>query len=211
MKQTFKSKNTIALFSSLNQWAEKETVYYCSLFAPAINLKYNCGIELTIEDLKAIGKKQIALWKLDPRIWWTWIDWINAVYNYVVENAEKRKWIIPKLIRFKKSDDLLVKDWLDRWYAIIIWISVNKDFVKDSIDWKLDMFENYLKYKWNDLKHFTNIMRWKARFLEKGGNYNKEYILDSYAFNKQGKKWDYECNIKEVLEDLTMETKYLFY
>ena len=149
--------------------------------------------------------------KLDNKVWWRWIDWINSIYNFVIENAKERKWTIPKLIRFAKSDNLLLNDRLDRWYAIIIWISVNRDFVKDSIDWKLDMFKDYLKYKWTELKHFTNIIRWKARFLEKGGDYNKEYILDSYAFNKQWKKWDYECNIKEVLEDLTMETKYLFY
>ena len=211
MKQICKSKNIIALFNDLNQWTEKETAYYCSLFAPAINLKYNLGIELTIEDLKAIGKKQIAIWKLDSKVWWAWLDWINAIYNFVIENAEKRKRTIPNLIRFEKFDDLVLNDWLERWYAVVIWISVNRNFVRDAIDWKLNMFRDYSQYKWIDLKHFTNIMRWKNRLWDKAEDFNKEFIIDSYAFNKQWKSWNYECDIKEVLEDITMASKYLFY
>jgi len=208
----FESINTIALFNDLNQWAEKLTWYWCTLFAPAINLKYNCWIVLTVEDLTKIWLKQVRLWKLTDKIWWKWIDWINAVYQYVIDNAKTRWWTIPNLIEFHKYDTQELEKWIDRGYMTTIGIKVNKTFIKDAKDGILDMFEDYKNYKWTDLWHFTNITRWKMRFdWTKWSDYNKEQFIDSYAFNKKGNKWTYKCNIKEVLEDIAMPTKYIFY
>ena len=209
----FKSINKIALFNTLNQWAEELTWFWCTLFAPAINLKYNCGIELTIEDLKIIWNRQIARGKLDPDSWGKGSDWVNAIYEYIIENHEEREWKIPNLVKFKQFDTPELMKWIDRGYMAMIWIWVNKAFVKDAMwDGILDLFEDYVNYKWNDLWHFTNITRWKCRFDSDGcSDYWKEQFIDSYAWNKRGNKWIYKCDIKEVIEDIAMTTKYIFY
>lgn len=212
MKTIFKSQNKIALFNELNQGANKFSWYWCSLFAPAINLKYNCWITLTLEDLKIIWEKQIKLKLLDPNFGWKWSDGIKAVYNYVIENAEKRNWSIPNLIEFDNSNNIEVLDWIDRWYMVTLGIQVNKSFKADILDGKLDLYQDYNKYKWTDLAHFTNITRWKSRFIWfKSEDFNSEQFIDSYAFNSKWNPWIYKCNIEKVLNSFDMNTKYLFF
>jgi len=214
MKTIFRSLNKIALFNSLNQWALKLTWYWCTIFAPAINLKYNCWIKLTINDIMKIGLKQVKLWKLIDKVWGKWSDWIYVIYDYIVDNADDRWWKIPNLIEFKNTtkDKKELEKWIDRGYMVTIGIKVNKTFIKDARDWDIDLFDDYKDYKWTDLAHFTNITRWKMRFnWTKWSSYNKEQFVDSYAFNKKGNKWIYKCNIKEVLQDIAMPTKYIFY
>ena len=212
MKTEFNSRNTIAFFNNLNQGELELTWYWCTIFAPVINLRYNCWIKLTIEDIKKIWNKQIKLWLLTDKFWGKGSDWIKAVYQYVKDNADKRGWKIPNLIELNKYDNEKVLEWADRGYMILLGIKVNKNFPRDVIDWRLDLFEDYFKYKWNDLAHFTNFTKWKDRFLwSKWPKYNQEQFVDSYVFNKRWNKWIYECDMKKVLESFDMDTKYIFY
>lgn len=212
MEDTYRSLNTIAQFNDLNQWDEKETWYLCSLYAPAVNLKYNCWINLNEDDLKIIAFRQKAKWLLDMNYGWKWEDWIKAIYDYIVENHLERKWKIPNLKVFKSYNKIQQEDWLDRWYMLTIWIQVWKIFLEDVKDWKLDLFEDYNNYVWKDLWHFTNLTRWKCRFNKKGcEDKNKEQFIDSYSFNPKWNPWTYKCDIDKVLNSFAMETRYLFY
>ena len=204
--------NTLALFNELNQWANKITWYYCSLFAPAINLKYNCWIKLTVEDLIMIWKKQEDLGLLDRKMWGLGSDWINVIYQFVKDNSKKRNWTIPNLKVFKSYQTKELLKFIDKWYMFCLWIWVNKAFIEDKNDNGILDLADYDNYKWELFKHFTNIARWKNRFNgKKTWKYNKEYFIDSYAFNKKGNKWIFECDINEVLEDIAFNTKYIFY
>ena len=205
MEYQFNKYNKIALFHDLDQSDEVETRMLCTLYAPVINLKYNCGIIITEEEIKSIAKKQIALWLLDPKEWWKSKDWIKAIYDYVKENAEKRGWDIPNLAITKTDSELDI--WIELWYAVIIWIKVNGWFYLDAKDdWKLNNFNDYIEYKWT-LAHFTNIIRWNGRNTPSEDNW-KEYVLDSFFHLLWA---TYECNIKEILEDLDMTTKFIFF
>lgn len=211
MKYKFNQNNTIALFNDLNQWDLRLTWFWCSIFAPAINLKYNTGIKLMIEDIIEIWNRQIKRGLLSKK-GGKWEDWVNAVLEYVIENAENRGWEIPNLAVFKIWNKDEISDWIDRGYMVMVWIKVNKTFVKDIKDGIVDLFDDYINYKWEDLAHFTNLTRWKCRFDKNPcWDYNKEQFIDSYAFNKKWNPWTYKCNIKEVLEDIAMPTKYCFF
>ena len=206
MEYQINKHNKIALFHDFDQSDEEETRMMCSFYAPAINLKYNCWIQLTEDDLKLIARKQMTLWDFDAVEWGSWSDWVKAVYDYVKENAEGRWWDIPNLATTKTDADL--DKWIELWYAIIIWIKVNSEFYKDAIDdWKLNSFNDYLNYKW-DLWHFTNVARWTGRNTESESNWN-EFVIDS--FFKHFNQATYECEIEEILEDIDMTTKYLFF
>jgi len=218
MKYKFNSINKLALFNSLNQWDNKKQRMMCSFFAPAINLKYNCWIELTEDDLMIIAEKQSKIkskreWQeflFDYKKWWYWEDWVNAILDYVIENSEARNWEIPNLAEFKREDKNELFKWHERGYMAIIGIKVNDEYYEDAKDWLIEEYEDYISYKW-DIWHFTNTMIWKCWFSWDCQDYDKEYIVDSYAFNKRDNKWMYECNLKELIEDISMTTKYIFY
>lgn len=210
MKSIYRSLNTIAHFNELNQGLHEYLWYLCTLFAPAVNLKYNCWITLTKEDLMVIAKKQVLKWLLRLDYGWSGEDWVNAIYDFVVENALHRGWKIPNLKVFKRYDKEQY-EWIDRGYMIMIWMWVNESFKSDILDWKLDLFDDYNEYRWTKLKHFTNLTKWKDRFWNKTKNFNREFFVDSYAYNKKGNKWIYDCNLEKVLETFAYNTRYIFY
>lgn len=205
MRLEFNSINDIALFNSLNQWDRKETKNQCTIYGPAINLKYNCWIELTEDDLDIIAE-----WLGWLPNWGLWIKWVNAVYDYVKEHAKERWWNVPNLATFYNDDPELM-DWVERGYMVMIGIKVNKEFLVDARDWKISNHKDYFKYKWNDVAHFTNIYRWICRWEDNCSTYWKESFQDSYAFNKKWRSWTYECDIEEVIEDIAMRSKYIFF
>ena len=201
MNYEFNSINQYCKFHNLNQWDEDITKMMCTYFAPAINLKYNCWIELTEKDLKQIALKDFESWKFSYLKWWTGDNWIHSVLNYVIEHSEARKWTIPNLIRFDSLDWVRLKKWLKRWYAIVIWINVNSNFYKDvKDDLTLNNYEDYISYFWKT-GHFTNIAKWTRANPH-------DIMIDSYM-----KKWwsSYKLNIDKVLWKITMRTKYCFY
>lgn len=209
MKTEFNSRNKIALFHDLCQNDEQWSKWACSFFAPAINLKYNCWIVLTEEDIKIIAKRQNSLGLFSYTKWWYGSNWVKSVYQYVKDNAEERGWEIPNLITFRDEDNEVLK-WINRWYACIIWIWVNREFGSDAIDWKIEKYEDYNKYKWTSFKHFTNLLTFTWRFTKDPSEY-KDYILDSTAFNEKNQEWLYECDVDKVLESFDMPSKYIFF
>lgn len=204
--------NTYCLFNELNQWWERFTWHLCSLYAVAINLKYNCGIVLTKDDIKKIAERQVKLWLLSLTEWWKGLDWINAVNNFLKENKD-RFWELPTLIKFKKDNTEIFNNLKNHWFAIICWIWVNKEFPKDVQDWKLENFNDYKKYKWDYLRHFTNVVKWKDWWKEKPPfwrYYNHEFILDSYAFNTKDREWMYYGDIEKMRQTFIYPSCYAF-
>jgi len=190
-------------FHSLNQWDEEITKKMCRYYAPAVNLKYNCWITLTEDDLKKIARKDP--YNKGRNEWWkTWgygADWIEQVYKFVKENAEERGWKVPNLITFWTLDRNEMDEWIDRGYAVSIWIKFNKKFYQDIKDNKqIDNFEDYTEYLWSSW-HFTNVAKWIK-------NNAHDMIIDSYF----DRRWStYKINIEKLLDKLVMRSKYLFF
>lgn len=190
--------NRVCLFHDKNQWDEKLTRMMCSFYAPMINAKYNWAIkDFTESDIKAIAEIQIKAWKFSTTLWGKWEDGVLAVQKYLKDV----KWIETTLITLE--NDVEAKEWIDRWFAVLLWIKVNNLFFPDSKDWRIDEIE-YSKLKWN-IGHFTNMIKWNCRWTDDCSDKWKEFILDSYFI----KSSIYEVNHKELLEDLDMPTKYL--
>jgi len=205
----FNSQNKVALFNNLNQGDEEWSKMCCSFFAPSVNLKYNCNIELTERDIKEIASTQNALWKFSYTKWGYWSDWVEAVYQFVKNNARQRWWNIPNLAIFKPEDKNELNKWLSRGYSTMIGVKISKEFYNDARDGLINKYEDYKNYKWN-IWHFLNIWTRTWRFEREKEDY-EDFILDNYVWNERWDKWYYKSNNEEVLEDLVMPSKYIFF
>jgi len=207
------------VFHNFNQRKAKKRWFCCAVFAPIINITCNCKITHNIdfirEDIDIIVDRMVKAGKLDLKKWALWLDWVNYVYSYLKEQVAKwrknkswKKWKCPNLSTFYHEDEEELIKWINRWYIALIWFWINNEFVKDMIDWKIEKYEDYKKYKWDKLKHFTNMGKW----LRSEEKYWNEFIIDSYAYNKYKFKWIYwNFSIKEWLEDLCFRSKYIFH
>ena len=176
----------------LNQWDNQKQWYQCTFYASAQNLSYNCWITLTEEDLDIIAKEQEALWLFSYTQWAYALHSTNAILKYV-----KRKWFkVPQLLQLVNDYD--VEQFLKNGYMVMTWINVNKKFKEDILDWKIDTID-YKDLVWTDLKHFLNIVDYK--WVTK--------LVDNY-WNNWTKKNVYECNLRELLEDIGQRTKFIF-
>ena len=190
-------QNKFKLYNEqLNQWNDRSRFYQCTFYSMAVNLSYNCWIKLTKEDIDSIAKIQNEAGLFSYTEWWRWIDWANAVLKFIRDNSQTRGWKIPQLIQL--ADDNSIMNYLNNWYAVVTWISVNKQFIQDVPDWTIDTLD-YKSLAWNDLKHYLNMI------IQNWG-----WLVDNYAWNSQWRQWLYQCDISQVLEDLTQHIKYVF-
>ena len=198
---TYKFKNNTACrFHDVNQNDENISKMMCTIYYAFINAKYNWVIKSFTEDgIKNLASRQFSLWKFSYENGWRLDYWLHAVIDYIKTDMG----IECNLATFTKDSDL--EDWLNRWFAVWIGIKVNKTFLQDKKDWKLDLLD-YKGYKWN-IWHATNIIRWMCRWEDVCSTKWKEMFLDSYFV----KNSTYECDIKEVLSEIEMETKYIIF
>lgn len=153
----FMQINKIRLFNEvLNQSTSSKRKYACTIFSSAVNLAYNCWIKLSLEDIDKIIDWMVKEWTLILNAWARWVDWTNATLKYVKDNAKSRDWVVPRLIQI--ADDKEVMEYINNYYSVITWISVNRKFVEDVPDWKIDT-KDYALLKWNDLKHYLNMIK----------------------------------------------------
>lgn len=180
--------NKIALFPELNQGDVSNQWYLCSLFAPAIAIKYNFWIVITEDEIDKIAKEQSRKWLLSYTTWGSALQWILAILSYV-NTKYKRKFTFESI---KNNDYIKINQILETWYALTLWIKVNHVFINDTKDWKIDE-TNYFKFTtWKTYWHFLNLVKWKDRFSwSKWPDYNKLMIIDNYAFNKKDRQWIY--------------------
>lgn len=198
MEITWNKPNTIARFHDYDQSDEEWSRMACTFYACAVNLKYNCWIELTEEDIKLIAANQAKKWLFSYTKGWYASDWIKAVYWFVKENAKTRGWVVPNLATTKTDNDL--DELIELGYAVIVWIKVNSNFYPAAKSWELTKLNDYTKYKW-DIWHFTNIA--------KNRNSWNEFVIDSF-FNLF-KQSIYYVDIDELLAELDLSTKYIFF
>lgn len=189
--------NKYKLFNEvLNQSKDSKYRYACTVFSCAVNLSYNCGIKFTMEDINTIIDQMVLDWKLNLKAWAYGADATRYVLTYIKENARLKWWTMPKLITLVNDVDVI--NYTNAWYSVITWIWVNKKFIEDVPDWKIDT-KDYALLKWNDLKHYLNIIK-----------SDKGYLIDNYAWNSQWREWLYECKIQEVLKHIDQNIKFLF-
>ncbi len=196
----FRKINDIALFSAVNQWDDEKSRMYCTIYAPFINAKYNCWIQFTEQDIYEVAYRQIQKWLLSESNWGKISDWVYAVLEYL----EEKHW--RKFNLTISKSDTEVQDWLSRWFAVEIGIKVNSQWFPDLQDGKIDRFQDYVNYRW-DIGHATTIYRWIGRWDELASDYWREGFLTSYVTTK----CTFEADIKEVLEDIEMNTKYIIH
>lgn len=188
--------NEYRLFNmELNQGNSKKQWYMCTFFAAAMNLYYNTWIELTEKDIEAIADEQAKANLFDYNKWGMGQDAFVAVLKYL-----NRKWIkrIPKLLSLLNDYD--VWQFIANWYAVATGISVNSKWKTEVEDWVINV-KDYKLLKGTSFKHYLNLIKdhdWT------------EYIVDNYFFNSKNRPNLYECSIKEVLEDIDQNVKYLF-
>ena len=198
MDYKFKT-NKVCLFHDKNQGDEEITRMMCTIYFAFINAKYNGVIqEFTEDQIKEVAKRQYEKWEFDYQKWAYLSKSVNSVYDYIRNDMG-----IECSLGMTKLDSEAL-DWIERGFAVWIGIKVNNIFYNDKLDGKLDMAD-YQVYKW-EMGHATNIIKWNCRGGE-CSDMGTEYILDSY-FTKNSL---YECNIKEVLEDIAMTTKYVIF
>ena len=191
--------NKACYFHDVNQWDEEKTRYLCSIYFWFINAKYNWAIKhFTEDDIKEVAQLEVEKGLLDYKKWWVFLDGIKAVHQWLL-----KKWYNCHLWWWQ--DDNETNEWINKWYAVWVWLGVNSRFYKDKLDGQLDNI-NYNKYKW-DIWHSTNIIKWNCRGTMECSDLWKEYILDSYFV----KSCIYNCNIQKVLEKLAMNTKYIIF
>jgi len=198
MKYKFKT-NTACLFHSVNQWDETISRMMCTIYFWFINAKYNGVIkDFTEADILKVAERQVKAWKFNYTTWWKLVDWIEAVVNYITNDLK------TPCNLWSTDSDIEAMDWINRWFAVWIWIKVNKTFLEDRKDWKLNTLD-YKDLKW-DMWHATNIAKYNCRWLQCSDIW-KEFFLDSYFVSDS----TYSCNIKEVLEDIEMITKFVIF
>ena len=153
-----------------NEFAKDYGYCLCSLYAPiwwAENIK-----EINEKDRKDLSFARIRKTDFDINSGWYWHIWVDLIRNYL-------KLYDKEIIQytFKKTDSLFY--WfLDKWYRIIIWLSIKDEFFNDSqSDWILDS-----DWAWSTkYGHFATIKK-------VGENY---CIVDNY-------KWVLKYNIYTI-------------
>lgn len=200
-------KNDKAIFLHINQADKELTRAACTIYSLFINLAYNTWIRVPESEIEKVVKKQIDNWLLDIKKGWRISNAKKAVLDYLKENKDKYPQEVD-IISFHNNSNQFW-NYLENWYAITTWINVNKDFVNDiHEDWKLDLFKDYSKYKW-DYKHATNFLIWKSRFGEPSSDHNKQYNLDSY-FKHKDWEWLRTVDLEEVRENILQNSGHVF-
>lgn len=192
--------NTACLFHDVNQWDETETRNMCTIYSMFVNAKYNWVIkDFTEDDIKTIAKKQSEIWEFGYN-WGAYTEHSNRAFlDYLDSKGIEYTCVSTK-------DDTKAYNWIERGYAVAVWIKVNTLFADDRKDWKLDLMD-YPKYKW-DQGHITNFIKWTARgTFENSTDIWKESCLDSY-FTKTS---IFDCDIKKVLKEIDQPTKFIIY
>lgn len=186
------------LFNHLNQKGTPWHSMYCTVYAPCINLKYNTGIELWLEDIKKIAEIATKKGNLDVKKGWPLQVNFLEVYDYVKDKYPKLKY---KIFRVESMD---YKTYFNKWYMIEVWIKVNKQFTYDAQDDGAIDEKDYSKLKWEDLKHATNVLKW----IKKSEDFGKSFMFDNYFWHKA-------YNLVEVhpqeFKKVLMNNAYFFY
>lgn len=191
--------NKSCLFHSVNQWDETLTRMMCTIYGQFINAKYNGVIkDFTEDEIIKIAEDQYKKWLFDYNKWAYTKHSNQAVLDYFDSKGIEYTCI-------STTDDTEALEWIERWYAVGVGISVNSVFLEDKKDGRLDL-SDYTKYKGN-IGHFTNLIKWTCRWEFNCEENWKEMFLDSYFTNDS----TYECDIKKVLKHIDQETKYIIF
>jgi hypothetical protein len=191
------NKNIFGQFTYLTQKADKLYRNDCPIFSFMANLAYNAWIVWTYEDEEDWDAIVKRLWlHTDESGGWT--HTFEALYKDYIGKYEltwKIKSPKVKLLKFDKNDKIF-DELISAWYAIRVWISVNKSFLTDSQDdWKINRYINYKNYKWvpwDTFWHFFNITSWVFNNWMKW----KDHVIDNYHWSKKHNL--YEINLKEM-------------
>lgn len=189
-------KKAVRWVNKLNQKTAGYSMW-CPIFAATINLAWNTGIILNLDDIHKIAT--ICEWKwIRTKTWWWWIKpCMIEVYNYAIKN---NPWLNYSVFT-KDSPNL--KFYYKKGYMIACGIAVNNKFITDKKDnAKIDTID-YKDLAGQGYKHVTNLIKgfgWKYEW--------KDYVNDSYYGNSDNL---YEVNLKEMIEDILQNTCYFFY
>lgn len=190
--------NTACNFHSVNQGDEKLTRMMCTIYAPFINARYNGVIKgFTEQDIKDVAEICNKKWTFSYTNGGYGSDWVYAFQEWLLKEQGIRCTVIST------KDDTEALKWTERWYATLLGIKYNSYFAKDIKDGKIDT-KDYKDLRWKN-GHFTNVIKWTSRGEFNSSEDGKEMFLDSYFITNS----TYECDLKEVFEDLDMPTKYI--
>lgn len=179
--------------------SQKHKSYYrndCPIFSTMANLAYNTGITGYYDDEEDADKLVKALGLHTDENW----GYANT-FEHIIDDVHKRyidTWKIKtpdfEWKKFSKNKTT-IRRYLDLWYAIRVWISVNRDFLLDAQDnWKVDLYKDFSMYAGTNLKHFFNITKGTFNNPMKG----KEFVIDNYFGTFKHNK--YEVDIDELFK-----------
>ena len=191
--------NTACLFHDKNQWLDTLSQMICTIIWQFINAKYNGVIKyFTMLEVMNLAISQEEKGEF---------SYTNGAYT-ADSNKAFLEYLDSKGIEYTcdtTTDDSEAMEWIEKWYAVWVWISVNNNYWQDRKDWSLEL-NDYSKYK-GSIWHFCNFIKWTCIGEFDCWDNGKEYCLDSYFVESS----TYECDIKKVLDQLDQNTKYIIY
>lgn len=181
--------------------SQKHKSYYrmdCPIFSTMTNLAYNTGITGYYDDEEDADKLVKELWLHTDDKWG-----YSNTFEYIIDDVHKKYIETGKIKRpdfrwiklNKNTQKKQILEYVENWYAIRVWISVNKFFLSDAQDnWVVDLYKDYFKYSWDDLKHFFNVTKGIFNNPDKWKIFAIDNYFGSFKYNK------YEVDIKELFK-----------
>lgn len=181
-------------------WNEQQkTKILNNLLAASMNLKYNCWIHLSHQDILNIIQNMHNNELFDRYRWWNMSVSFQYVLEYISEKSKTKNWKIPKLHKFNKKK-MTWEIQYKKWYALILMIDVNPEFYNILCKWNIDEFTDYQQCLWSWEKHLLNIIK----IMETSN------LLDTYFLENWLKDCLTEVQLKTILEESSLNYFYCF-
>lgn len=195
-----KTKNqTYQKLHHINSSPAKKTKILNNLIAAAVNLKYNCGIHLSKDDIDEIVQNMVNHDLFDSYKWANIRVSFQCIIDFISEKSEKNNWKIPKIHKFKNNKTSWEINY-KKWFALILIFNLKSEFYDSLVIGEIDEYIDYKIHFWNWEKHATNFVK-----IMDSSN-----ILDTYYCSDWQKDSLVEVNLKSLIDDNSINYFYCF-
>lgn len=144
-----------------NEFSKDYWFCLCTAYAPIWVYSNNIKQDINEQNRLDIVKKRVSLKDFNKKIWWYLDKWVKCISDYFWDSVYYK---IPKK---------QIKQFLDKWYYINIWMYAWWDLDKARNDWNISK---------DDIMNIVNTSYWHSTILKKVWDY---YWHDNYAWVKK--------------------------